>query len=476
MAERIKELVDGNHYGVLQQKVNTAAETIDTDSDDDKLNKLCEVLELTGKVQHEVFSVINQIAESSESEVMKSRLLPWMSKGFLAPNGQVSNDTSLKLIKEKVEKEKELDETMRANEKTVNALDLRIATLEAQLAEEQNKTAERNAALEAHKLESAGTLNASEEEILSLRKKLSASKLELKETQTRLDQVGDYDRQIAKLRSEVRLLTLEKRDLIARIDDFEYIPYIPIYPRPVRYRSPSPVRYRSPSPTRAHLTNDIRANRLITRYSTLFSHDRMSIMDTLRRYVAEEEMVRRIIYIATIESFHSAKAAFRQFKERARKMLLPIHVGPETLDEACTDYIVRNLDLYDIETSVREVTKQMNSNPVISYPAECDFTLLNYYIRECARIAFEMQAVNPRIDLAHAVDGELFNEKKYRRSYDSEYSAPLVAYYIWPALMDGTTCVSKGEAFTKRGALLHTARRSRSPSPRRGRSPQRRLT
>ena len=63
--------------------MNAAAETIDSDSDDDKLNKLCEVLELTGKVQHEVFSVINQIAESSESEVMKSRLLPWMSKGFL---------------------------------------------------------------------------------------------------------------------------------------------------------------------------------------------------------------------------------------------------------------------------------------------------------------------------------------------------------------------------------------------------------
>merc|ERR1712233_206832 len=103
-----------------------------------------------------------------------------MGSDHSAPNGQVSNDTSLKLIKEKVEKEKELDEAMRANEKTVNALDLRIATLEAQLAEEQSKTAERNAELEAHKLESGGTLNASEEEILSLRKKLSASKLKLK--------------------------------------------------------------------------------------------------------------------------------------------------------------------------------------------------------------------------------------------------------------------------------------------------------
>ena len=34
-------------------------------------------------------------------------------------------------------------------------------------------------------------------------------------------------------------------------------------------------------------------------------------MDTLRRFVEEEEMVRRIVYIATVEAFHSAKAAFR---------------------------------------------------------------------------------------------------------------------------------------------------------------------
>ena len=42
---------------------------------------------------------------------------------------------------------------------------------------------------------------------------------------------------------------------------------------------------------------------------------------------------------------------------------------------------------------------------------------------------------------------------RYRRTYDSEYSAPLVAFYTWPALMDGKDCVAKGEAHTKRGAV-----------------------
>ena len=90
---------------------------------------------------------------------------------YSAPNGQVTNDTSLTLIKEKVQKERELEETMRTNEVTVNGLELRIATLGAQLAEEKNRTAAVEAELEAHKLESSSTLKATEEEILSLRKK-----------------------------------------------------------------------------------------------------------------------------------------------------------------------------------------------------------------------------------------------------------------------------------------------------------------
>ena len=36
-------------------------------------------------------------------------------------------------------------------------------------------------------------------------------------------------------------------------------------------------------------------------YSTLFTHDRTAVADTLRRFVDEEEMVRRIICIATTE-------------------------------------------------------------------------------------------------------------------------------------------------------------------------------
>ncbi|KAK7919299.1 hypothetical protein WMY93_010583 [Mugilogobius chulae] len=37
---------------------------------------------------------------------------------------------------------------------------------------------------------------------------------------------------------------------------------------------------------------------------------------------------------------------------------------------------------------------------------------------------------------------------EYRRSYDSEFSAPLVLYHVWPALMEGEMTLVKGEAVT----------------------------
>lgn len=45
---------------------------------------------------------------------------------------------------------------------------------------------------------------------------------------------------------------------------------------------------------------------------------------------------------------------------------------------------------------------------------------------------------------------------RYRRSYDSEFSAPLVMYHVWPALVEGDAVVVKGEAVTRRGAVVLT--------------------
>lgn len=43
---------------------------------------------------------------------------------------------------------------------------------------------------------------------------------------------------------------------------------------------------------------------------------------------------------------------------------------------------------------------------------------------------------------------------RYHRSYDSEFSAPLVNHHVWPCLMQGLKVLAKGEACTRRGAFL----------------------
>lgn len=43
---------------------------------------------------------------------------------------------------------------------------------------------------------------------------------------------------------------------------------------------------------------------------------------------------------------------------------------------------------------------------------------------------------------------------RYRRSHDSDFTAPLVFYHVWPALMENDCIIMKGEAVTKRGALV----------------------
>ncbi|XP_056235034.1 mitochondria-eating protein [Seriola aureovittata] len=113
----------------------------------------------------------------------------------------------------------------------------------------------------------------------------------------------------------------------------------------------------------------------------------------------------------------------------------------------------------------------MNVNPRISFPPEVDFVLISTLIRETCKVAFAMQTLEPPLDLAFASDGELYNDNKYRRSYDSEFAAPLVMYHVWPALMEGNAVIVKGEAVTRRGALWSRSRsQSRSSSPVRSRS------
>ncbi|RXM30347.1 Mitochondria-eating protein [Acipenser ruthenus] len=446
MADTLRRLVNTSAYNVLQEKLEAWYNDYHLKSCDQNLNRCCELVELTSKVQGQLFTILSLTAKEGGQyagvDTLKSRFLPWLGSSLFITSSGVTTDTSLNLIQESMEKEKKIRALSDSHEQEMQKVETQLSAARLQLD--------------------------------SIKQDLRASRDQTDMYKRKLDVLDDFERQIRMLKDEVSYLTAEKSLLQDRITRSRSSS-----PLPRHSRSPSPLPFlRSDSPTRAQLTNSSRHSRLVTRFTDIYANERLDTQNLLSRYIDNLEMVQRIIFISTVESFHAAKMAFRQFKLRVRKTLSPTHIGQASLDDTVLDYIVRNLDLYDVQSSVNDVIRAMNVNPKISFPPEIDFIMISSFIREMCRLAFAMQTLEPPLDLAFTTDGELYSESKYRRSYDSEFTAPLVAYHVWPALMEGDNVIVKGEAFTKRGALWSPRRsRSRSCSPNcsRGSSPSRAL-
>ncbi|XP_069057519.1 mitochondria-eating protein isoform X4 [Pleurodeles waltl] len=390
---------------------------------DENLNECCELMELSSKVQGQLISILNAISREGGQyagvEILKNRFLPMLGSCFATPSSMMSPDTSL--LKESLGKDRRIRELASSHEQEVQKLESQLLSTRLELGELKKELSEAHLELQDTKTKSATTLLATEDEIMQLKSELSRSRS--------------------------------------------------TSPTRHRSRSPSPQFRTSESPTVAMLTNSSRHARLVSRFNDIYANERLDAQNLLRRYIDDLEMVQRILFIATTESFHAAKTAFRQFKLRVRKSLSPTHSGPESVEDTVIDYIVRNLDLYDVQASVSDVIRAMNVNPKISFPPEVDFILISSFIREVCRVAFAMQTLDAPLDIAFSSDGELYSESKYRRSYDSDYTAPLVVYHVWPALIENDSVLVKGEVVTKRGALWSPGKcRSRSCSPVRSRS------
>lgn len=219
-------------------------------------------------------------------------------------------------------------------------------------------------------------------------------------------------------------------------------------------RSGSRVRATSPmSPN--HCTQVIRQDLLVKRFDELFCRDRLAAMDTLRTFSDCYENNQRIIFAAVQAAFATAKKQFADWKIRVRSTVAITHCGPDTLEEAVQSYINRNVDLYDLPSMISEVIISLNCNPKIRLPLGVSYSVISTFIREACRTAWEMSALAFPLDTAFALDAEVYEESRYRRSYDSDFGAPLVNHHIWPALMQGLCVLARGEVCTKRGASLY---------------------
>uniref|UniRef100_A0A8D1GZ22 Mitochondria-eating protein n=2 Tax=Sus scrofa TaxID=9823 RepID=A0A8D1GZ22_PIG len=466
-------------------------------------------------------------------ETIKSRLLPWLEASFTAASLGKPVDSKIPSLQDTFDKERQkesvirdrnihqLDADLNTTRNQLNQVQDDLAETEKTLEETKNRSAISLLAAEEEINQLRKQLKClqaqeesrhrppehrSSEKRGSERRRVEPRGVDrcgadrCGTAQRKAEEICDYEKQLRTLKDEIAVLSAEKSVLQGRS---------------TRSRSPSPAscsrsrshshsrsrshshsrsgshsrshsrnhsrsrsaspstavsRVRSPSPNRAKLSSVARKAALLSRFSDAYSQARLDAQCLLRRCIDKAETVQRIIYIATVEAFHVAKMAFRHFKIRVRKSLTPSYAGSNDFEDAVLDYIICHLDLYDSQSSVNDVIRAMNVNPKISFPPEVDFCLLSNFIQEICCIAFAMQTLDPPLDIAFGADGEIFNDCKYRRSYDSDFTAPLVFYHVWPALMENDCVIMKGEAVTRRGAFWNSVRsvtrcRSRSLSP-----------
>ena len=75
-----------------------------------------------------------------------------------------------------------------------------------------------------------------------------------------------------------------------------------------------------------------------------------------------------------------------------------------------------------------------------------------------------MQTVGPELDIDVGLQRDVFSDAKFRRTFDADFGAPLVAATLWPCLVNGDDggVVLKGEAATRHNVfsrLISTGRK-----------------
>ncbi|XP_059169081.1 mitochondria-eating protein-like isoform X2 [Physella acuta] len=468
MAESLRRLVNIGTFSILQEKLEKWSSDYYVNTCDQNTARCCEIIELNAKVQGQLFKLLSLCAQEGGmyggAGIIKSRLLPWLGQNFFTSGGAVTADTSLSVLAEAAAKDRELTELQDVYERSLDELDVELNRARTENQDLKDELQETKLELDRSLRASTSDKMFTELEVNDLKRKLAAAEEENRLLRSKSGLLADYQTEVRRLRDDIALLSA-RRDVLTKIPD------PPVYERSklddklndlnLYYKYvPGPVSPLSIDDT----IQRIRQQNLVARFNDMFAQDRLNTMDTLRRYSDDHENNQRICFAIMQEAFNVAKLEFRQFKMKTRSNLAKTHYGPDTLEEAVQDYINRNTDLYDLPAMVSDVIRALNRNSKIFLPPDTTYAICQPFIREAVKLAWQMSALAHPLDIAVATDAELFDDTKYRRSYDSEYTAPLVNHHIWPCLVQGVRTLVKGEAVTRRGASLGTPSRSRSPA------------
>uniref|UniRef100_A0A1I8IDM0 Mitochondria-eating protein n=2 Tax=Macrostomum lignano TaxID=282301 RepID=A0A1I8IDM0_9PLAT len=428
MADCLRKLVTIRSFSLLQERLDRWNQTYKHNSYDENLANACELIELNARVQSQLFKLLSLCAAEGDllgahPATIRARLQPLLGPDFFESAAADQADDE--------------DDDVPAGCLSADAALSVIANAGAARSHQQpacGAPGRRFVDVDEVKIPGA-ELDELEHDLRLMRRANDGIRAQLVQARTELE------RQARVSAGEKMLADNEIRELTARaLSD--------TVDRHLAQRGP-------PGPqsplSLSHPWQQSRQQHLIARFNEAFTASRAEAMEALRCCYDDHENNQRIVYAAVVESFNSAKVAFRSFKARVRSHLIARRVGPDLLEEAVQDFINCHTDLYDLHTLVQEVLRCLSRNSRLYLPPGIGYDVIAPFVTECCRIAWEMTALAHPLDVAVGYDGELFDDYRYRRSYDSEFSATGVSHHIWPALMQGSGLLMKGEACTRRG-------------------------
>lgn len=475
-------------FALLQEKLENWLDDYDLNTCDLNVDRCVEVIELNSRIQAQLFRILHIAAAEGSTyggtAAIKARLLPWLGHGIFTHSPYIGSvDATLKALSEAAAKDRELVDLKDVYERSIDDLEADLHSIKDEAHHLKLELTEKDIELESVKRNSSSDKMFADNEMQQLRNKLNLMEEELIVLRSRSHMVDAYEREIRRLRDELIRLTISVPKSALLNGDADGLKSLP-----------SSLSTRSPqSPTVLGLINDglgpsetealdvdqgssddsphgivqkYRQQRLVARFEDMFIRDRLNALDILRQYSDDQETNKKIIFRVMQESFIVARLAFINFKMRIRSTLSSVHSGPGTLEQAVQDYVNRNPDLYNISEMVADVVRNLDRRADL--PDGVSSIVLQSFIREACRLAWSLSALPHPLETLPASEYELYDASKYRRSFDSDSSAALVLFHVWPCLVQGKRVVAKGEAYTAKAGTLspHRSRSpTRSPSP-----------
>lgn len=470
-------------FAILQDKLENWLEDYAVNTCDQNVNRCMEIIELNSRLQSQLFRLLGLASSDGGvyggASVIKSRLLPWLSTQHYGAGLFPSSvtDAALDALSEAAAKDRQLQQVQDMYERSLKDLESDLSMTKAEADDLKIELAVRNDELDHERRKSTSDKMFTEAEVSDLRTKVRLLEDELALVRSQAGRADSYERQIGRLRDEVALLSTQRSVMTNgggdAVDGGDVVVERPRSRSPLRSSGSYVDQILEPAVQR------YRQQKLIARFNDMFAVDRLNAMDILRQYteVGDHENNQRILFAAIQEAFRATRLAFSSIKMKIRSTLAVTHNGPETLDEAVQNYIDRHRsELYETADLVDDVVRALDRNPGLYLPTGVSYMVIHSFIRESCKLAWSMFALPRSLDIAPAASLELFDDTRYRRSYDSDLAAPLVTHHIWPCLLMGSRVLMKGEACAIRGAVLarsRSASRSASPSRQRTTSPYR---